>query len=75
MWAAVCVCGSCVGGGTVYESCVGRNCVLEKLCLGAVRELCFIHVLHLYVIHSRKCSICYSVVRFTECIAEVDLVV
>ena len=71
VWGAVCgryagellgetVCGSCVWGSCVWGSCVG----------GAVFHSCLV-----FLIHSRKCSICYSVACSSECVLEVVLVV
>ena len=55
--------GRCACGG----NCVGWSCVGE-----AVGEL---YVSFMSLIHSHKCSICYSVACFSECVAEVVLVV
>ena len=52
----------------MWEELCGGSCVGE-----AVGELCFIHVT--FLIHSQKCSICYSVACFSECVAEVVFVV
>ena len=70
----------CVGAVSQHcgESDTGEVCMWEELCGGscvgeAVGELCFLHVT--FLIHSQKCSICYSVACFSECVAEVVFVV
>ena len=70
----------CVGAVSQHcgESDTGEVCTWGELCGGgcvgeAVGELCFIHVA--FLIHSQKCSICYSVACFSDCVAEVVFVV
>ena len=63
--------------GRLWPRCVG-SFVWGAVWRNCLWELCFIHILYLWLgsfTDSRKCSICYSVACFSECVAELVFVV
>ena len=68
VWGGGTVCGSWLGV-TVWE---GGGALWGELCVGLCGELCSYLA---SLIHSQKCSICYSVACLSDCVAEVVFVV
>ena len=68
----------CVGAVSQHcvESDMGR-CARGRNCVGGavLEKLWGSYVSFMSLIHSQKCSICYSVACFSECVAEVVFVV
>ena len=72
-----------VGGGAVCLGAVSQHCgesdtgrcARGRNCMGGavLAKLWGSYVSFMPLIHSQKCSICYSVACFSECVAEVVL--